>query len=100
MKYTAKNLCYRGFTLIELLVVIAVIAILAALMLPVLSIAESRAKTISCVNNCRQLGLARQLYVTDNGRSVVALMDGRVEIKKASEWYWAGTPWLDPEKGG
>lgn len=36
----------------------------------------------------------------DDGRSVVALADGRVETMKASEWYWAGTPWLNPNIGG
>ncbi len=32
----------------------------------------------------------------NSGRSAVAMTDGHVEIKKASEWYWAGTPWLYP----
>jgi prepilin-type N-terminal cleavage/methylation domain-containing protein/prepilin-type processing-associated H-X9-DG protein len=36
----------------------------------------------------------------NNGRSAVAMTDGHVETKRASEWYWAGTPWLDPTNGG
>jgi prepilin-type N-terminal cleavage/methylation domain-containing protein/prepilin-type processing-associated H-X9-DG protein len=36
----------------------------------------------------------------NNGKSVVVLTDGHVEIKKASEWYWAFTPWLNPAQGG
>lgn len=72
----------KQFTLIELLVIVAVIAILASMLLPAMNQVKKTAKSITCVNNQRQLGTAYAMYFSD--------WDGNFPYLKSGE---AGSLW-------
>jgi prepilin-type N-terminal cleavage/methylation domain-containing protein/prepilin-type processing-associated H-X9-DG protein len=84
---TGKN---RNFTLIELLVVIAIIAILASMLLPALSQAKAKAKSIICVSQMKQLVGVEIMYASDNDDyAATAIPMG------GTNWFIVLSPYLD-----
>lgn len=81
--FPKNTFLYNIFTLIELLVVIAIIAILASLLLPSLKKAKDFAKSMSCTNNLKQLGVAAFGYINDENGYIPYCRDRN-----------GGTPWI------
>lgn len=74
-----------GFTLVELLVTIAVIAVLVGLLLPALNKARATAKSASCFNNLKQIGVLIAMYRNDHNHVV---KNGKVVGSPSDDFAW------------
>ncbi len=71
IRFASRSRKLTGFTLIELLVVIAIIAILAAILFHVFAQAREKARAISCLSNCKEIGTAVQMYAQDYDEAII-----------------------------
>ncbi len=87
----------RAFTLVELLVVIAIIAVLLSLLLPALRSARNSARSVKCLSNLRQIGIAMATYMNDFENFPVG-RDTNYQAK--IRWSWGGVHWYTLDAQG
>ena len=89
--HTAEPCFIRStFTLIELLVVIAIIAILAAMLMPALSQARSKAKEVDCMSNLNSFAKIIMMYSMDQKGWIPPLWDG-TNAGNSAYTFWGGS---------
>jgi len=80
----------RAYSLIEILVSIACIAALIALLFPAINRVRDQSKTIKCASNLRQIGMAAQLWSSDNGNRILPVYNPNPGTTALSMNKWPG----------
>ncbi|HUI08244.1 MAG TPA: prepilin-type N-terminal cleavage/methylation domain-containing protein [Verrucomicrobiae bacterium] len=93
----ASHVSASAFTLLECLVVIAIMGILAGLLLPSLNAARSKARSVSCMSNLRQLGIAVTVFAGD-ADGVLPRSDNADSLDPVPCWFYAVDSYL-PNQG-
>jgi general secretion pathway protein G len=78
-----------GFTLIELIVVIAIVTLLAALLFSVFASVREKGRSIVCLSNLRQIGMAVSLYSNDYDD----LFPWGIDSVDQNSAGWVGSPY-------
>ena len=55
-----------GISVVEVLVVLCVVVVLAGILVPTLSYARGKSRTLKCVANLNQISVATKLYCDDH----------------------------------
>jgi prepilin-type N-terminal cleavage/methylation domain-containing protein/prepilin-type processing-associated H-X9-DG protein len=82
----------QGVSLIELVVVMGIIVLLASLLLPGVRTVRDAARSVVCMNNLRQLGIANVAYAADHRGMAVPIFTA-FPIASRPGWgqsYWWG----------
>ena len=89
-----RSLHSAGFTLVELLVVVAIVVLLISILMPSLSHARDQAKTVKCVGQLKEVGLAMHMYFSDHNNWFP--FEKRNELMYIHGFYYGGHPGRRP----
>jgi prepilin-type N-terminal cleavage/methylation domain-containing protein len=62
----------RGFTLVEIMIVVAIIGLLAIMAMPAFFRAALATRTSACINNLRQIEMAKDQWALENHKAIGA----------------------------
>lgn len=84
-----------AFSLVELLVVLAVVVVLAGILLPAIGFVKAQAKSLRCLSNQRQIGMAMLAYADDNHGAVAPSKLYTSSTPLSAAAYPYGVHWHD-----